>query len=142
MMKFSLIFLLTNHMRTCCNGNNFDNEDEFRDDLSDYLQKHGYETQTEFQVAASPESGNEYWLVDIMVKKNDNNWVPIELKFSEENKEEVDEDIKKINFCKNHYRDVNEGYFILLTNVQESKFELYLEDTISHPYRYMLHKIV
>jgi hypothetical protein len=99
-------------MRTCCNGNNFDNEDEFRDDLSDYLQKHGYETQTESQVAASPESGNEYWLVDIMVKKNDNNWVPIELKFNEENKEEVDEDIKKINFCKNHYCDVNEGYFI------------------------------
>lgn len=76
-----------------------------------------------------------------MVKKNDNNWVPIELKFNEENKEEVDEDIKKINFCKNHYRDVNEGYFILLTNVQESKFELYLEDTISHPYRYMLEHV-
>jgi hypothetical protein len=125
-------------MRTCCNGNNFDNEDEFRDDLSDYLQKHGYKTQTEFQVDASPESGNEYWLVDIMVKKNDHDWVPIELKFNEDNKEEVDEDIKKLKFCKNHHRNVNEGYFILLTNVQESKYELYLEDTIFHPYRYML----
>ena len=140
-MKLSLKFLLKHYMEIYCKGNGFNNEDEFRDNLREYLKEHDYETDVECQVDASPESGNEYWLVDIMVRKNENDFVPIELKFNEENEEEVHEDLGKLNFCKNHYDNINEGYFIFLTNVQQSNFESYLKDTTSHPYRYMLRHI-
>ena len=43
-----------------CEGNDFDNENEFRDNLREYLKEHEYEKDMVCKVDASPESGNEY----------------------------------------------------------------------------------
>lgn len=113
-------------------------EDEFRDDMCAYLQDKGYEVSTEEKVDRDPGSGKKYRLLDLVVKGEEDECVPIQLKFNEEDKEEINEDIRIIKHCIEEYDDIKKGYVILLTNVKNSNFEWKLKDTAHLPYRFAI----
>lgn len=135
-MKISLNTILEIYLSSFCKGNEFANEDQFRDDLKECLCQHEYPTRTECQVDADPASGQKYWLVDLMVQTIKDNFVPIEVKFNEENVQEIMEDIKKIDYCIEHYENIEKGYVILLTDHNPSNFDAHLKDTCCSPFRY------
>lgn len=113
-------------------------EDEFRDDFCNYLRGKGYRIKKEAKADAEKESGKDYRLIDLMVKGEEDALVPIQLKFNEESKIEIQEDIDIIEHCVNKYKNIKKGYMILLTNVENSNFERHLKETNFVPYRYAL----
>jgi len=140
-MKPSLSILLPTFMMSSCDGNNFETESDFRDALAAYLREHGLEVETEFMINSDPASGCAFWRIDLMVKIDDNHIHLIELKFNEEDRKEIDEDLEKLTYCKEHYERVGECYFILLTNVAPSNFDYGLKETAYPPYRYIYSNI-
>jgi len=135
-MRLSLNTILTTYLECVCDGNDFANEDEFRDALVEELFDSGYRVKTEYKIDADPRSGKDYWLIDIMVQTDQNELVPIELKFNEESVQEIQEDIEKIIYLQENYIHMKRGYVILLTNVNPSKYENQLKATINPSYRY------
>lgn len=115
---------------------NIQAEDEFRDDLYSYLKDKGYKVLKEEQVDPDPESGKEYRLLDLLVKGEEDECVPIQLKFNEESQDEIEEDFDIIDHCIEYYDDIKKGYVILLTNAKDSNFESKLRNTAHLPYRF------
>jgi len=113
-------------------------EDEFRDDFCKYLEGKGYEVKKEAEVVAEPDSGMNCRLIDLMICAKEADYVPIQLKFDEEDEEEIGEDIGIVDNCIEHYDDITQGYVILLTKVENSKFERRLKMTAFPPYRYAI----
>lgn len=77
-------------------------------------------------------------MIDIFVSTLGNKFIPIEVKFKEEDADEILEDIEKIDYMIEHTVSINEGYVILLTDVINSNFEDELEDTAFPLFRYAI----
>lgn len=138
-MDIVLKLYLKEYLEAVCDGSKFANEDEFRDNLMNYLFQKKYPSQKkEIKVSSKPGCGKEYWLIDIFVSTLGNKFIPIEVKFKEEDADEILEDIEKIDYRIEHTVSINEGYVILLTDVINSNFEDELEDTAVHPFRYAI----
>ena len=152
-MNIGLKHQLETFMDSVCDGNkileeaeeqaekNVLAEDVFRDKIQEYLNKHLYPTDTEVKTDSKPGSDEDYWLVDLAVKVINNagkKYIPIEVKFNEESTTEIGDDKDKIKYCISHYRNIEEGYVILLTDKEDSHFEADLKETKYPPYRYAM----
>lgn len=137
-MDVALKLYLKNYLELVCDGSKFANEDEFRDDLMNYLSQKRYPSQKEVKVTSKPGSGKDYWLIDIFVAALGNRFIPIEVKFKEEDEDEIIEDIEKIDYRVDHTASIDEGYVILLTDVENSNFENELAATAYPPFRYAI----